>query len=438
MSGGPVLDVATGAVCALVTTTLGEDADRGGYVVPLRGLAHLGDARRQRLLAEHDRFHAGHLQWTSLRHGLPVPPFFGGLPINPLEEVGLLGRLASRPEPAGRDEVYRLLDEHGVGDRWISELLRLAHRLGGLDDWSTALATRTGRWHELAALRQAPDEQPARGGVISIEIVPGTTKVDRFRLTVSIEDDRHKRQVLHKQQEPAYGLSQVQQVATEHLRTALELLEGNAVVEFVVPIELFDVPFEELSPTSPHTNVGRQHQVVLRDYDRQRHRAGRHAWQQRWQRLCGPSGEIRWMTCTEEVDPSDLWSELGERPGAGILALTRRPASSDRSTEALRAALEAGMPAVVWRRDTCPEHDSGAAHDGCTGEQFRDAIDPVLSAAPAGELPARVQQLRSRAASSKASATERACRGTVLVWDDPRRAVPAAPLHEPPYRSGES
>jgi hypothetical protein len=138
-----------------------------------------------------------------------------------------------------------------------------------------------------------------------------------------------------------------------------------------------------------------------------------------------------WMTCKEDMDPSDLWSALGESPGTSVMALTRRPTSNDDTVALIRSALEAGVPALVWRRDTCPEHDSGAAEAGCSGEKFRQAIDGVLGARPLGELPERVRRLRNRAASSRAGAADQVCRGTVLVWDDPGRAAPPAPLRSP-------
>jgi hypothetical protein len=457
MSGGPVVDLTTGAVCALVTTTLGEDGDRGGYIVPLRGLRHLGLASHQSILAAHDRFHAADRTWTDVRQQLPAPALFTGLPVTPAEEVDLLGRLAGLPAPGPdllrelaldqiaaptfRDAFYQLLDDHGVGDRWITVLLRLTHHLTGqqpsvdrlgIYDWSTALAARTGRIEELRQLREAAvGRDPAAGGVISVEIVPGTSRTDRFRLTVSVEDDRHKRRVLHQDSEPVNELYRVQELATGHVRSALDVLEGNAVVEFVVPIELFDVPFDELTPGSPHTNLGRQYQVVLRDYDRKGRHQGRHPWQQRWGQLAGPSGVVYWMTCKEDLNPSDLWSELDDNPGAGVVALTWRPTSNEQTRALIRVALEAGIPAVVWQRGTCAEHDVGETEAGCSGERFRNAIDAVLAASPLVELPERVRRLRSRAASSKAGVQEKACRGTALLWDDPSRAVPVASFYSP-------
>ena len=70
MSGGPVLDPSSGAVCGIVTVTIGEGADRGGYVVPIEGLRRLGVQRRQDLLRAHDRFHGDDRRWTELRAGL--------------------------------------------------------------------------------------------------------------------------------------------------------------------------------------------------------------------------------------------------------------------------------------------------------------------------------------------------------------------------------
>lgn len=463
MSGGPVIDVATGAVCAVMTTTLGEGGDRGGYMVPVSGLAAVSVTGRRTLLAAHDRFHTADSRWTRLREHLPPPPLFTDLPLRPVEEVELLGHLAALADPppavlrsalvgdtpAGtlRDAAYQILDCCLAPGSAIDALFRLTcalttaaptDDLRGLYDWATAVAGRTGRRPQLDDIRSsASAPSAAAGGVISVEVAPGASRVDRYRLTVSVEDAHRTRRVLHKDREPTRDFADVQDLVTRQVRAALELLEGNALVEFVVPLELFDEPFDELRPVNPHTTLGRQHRVVLRDYDRQHDRVGRHAWRQRWRNLHAPAGEVRWLLCSEDIDPSDLWSDLDQSPSAGVLALTRRPSSNERSTELLRNALEAGMPAVVWRRDTCAEHDNGMVEDSCSGDAFRDAIDIVLRAQPIADLPERVRRLRSRAASTKADDVDRACRGTVLIWDDPGRAATGT-WQEPPYRAAEA
>ncbi len=50
MSGGPVLDLANGADLWSREVTIGEGADRGGYVIPVEGLRHLRPERRRDLL----------------------------------------------------------------------------------------------------------------------------------------------------------------------------------------------------------------------------------------------------------------------------------------------------------------------------------------------------------------------------------------------------
>src|SRR5208282_4490724 len=81
MSGGPVLDLSTGAVAGIVTVTIGEGADRGGYLVPIEALRHLGAQRRQELLTAHDQYHGRDRRWTRLRAALPSPPNFGLYPV---------------------------------------------------------------------------------------------------------------------------------------------------------------------------------------------------------------------------------------------------------------------------------------------------------------------------------------------------------------------
>ncbi|HUI61232.1 MAG TPA: trypsin-like peptidase domain-containing protein, partial [Steroidobacteraceae bacterium] len=181
MSGGPVLDVSSGAVCGIVTVSIGEGADRGGYVMPVEGLRHLGLQRRHDLLTAHDQFHGRDRRWTALRAGLPAPPSFARCPITPAEEVELLQLLAQFPaadlaelltlvacnsvnrrlpvSPGSlRDVAYALLDGGGLDSELVVSLLRMTHHLVGsspkpgylaLYDWATALAARHQRLTEL-------------------------------------------------------------------------------------------------------------------------------------------------------------------------------------------------------------------------------------------------------------------------------------------------
>lgn len=465
MSGGPVLDPSSGGVCGIVTVTIGEGADRGGYVVPIEGLRRLEAQRRQDLLRAHDRFHGGDRRWTELRAGLPLPLSLAGFPITATEEVELLDLLAQfpaadpdellaligdisrdgrtlMPPSALRDVAYALLDSGSPDHEVVMSVLRLTHHLVGsvpepahrdLYDWATTLAARCERTTELRSLRRAPTPKGGRGGVISVEIVPGGARADLFRLTVSMQQEPRGRQPIYQDQDPVHTLEQVKQVASDQLRIALARLAGNGHVEFVVPMELFDEPFDELVATRPYTNLGRKYCVVLRDYDRQFDPFTEHDWRRRWQQLQNPSRGIRWITCAENMTDGEFSAELEQRPEIAVMALTRRPSANEQLSDMLRVALDSGVPVVVWRRDTCQDHNARTAEMSCAGQRFRLAFDPILSKPSINDLPEAVRQLRNKAAMQNPAPADRHCQGIVLLWDDPARAAqPVAPVHEPP------
>jgi hypothetical protein len=466
MSGGPVLDLASGAVCGILSVSIGGGADRGGYIVPIEGLRRLSAQRRQDLFIVHDGFHRRHTVWAALRAELPPAPGWPRSPVTPSEEVELLGLLAQfpaadsdelltllarnavagrmPPPPAGlRDVVYALLDGGGQDSELLTSVLQMTdHLVGtvpgpdhqGLYDWATALAARHGLLAELGSLRQASSLYQRPGGVVSVEIVPGTARVDRFRLTVSVQAHQRGRRNIYQDQDPVHTLDQAMRLACEQLRIALHWLAGNPQVEFVVPIELFDEPFDELVPTKPYTNLGRKYRVVLRDYDRQFDALTQHDWRMRWQQAQQQSRGIRWITCNEDLTLDEFSAELEQHPETAVVALTRRPSSSREISDMLRVALDSGVPVAIWRRPSCQEHDAQQAGPTCSGLRFQKAFSQVLSDPVIGNLPESVRQLRNKLAGKSPSPADLACQGTVLLWDDPvRMRQPVAPVHEPPY-----
>jgi len=292
---------------------------------------------------------------------------------------------------------------------------------------------------ELRSLRREPALKGGRGGVISVEIVPGGARADLFRLTVSVQQEPRGRQPIYQDQDPVHTLEQVKKVACDQLRIALARLAGNAHVEFVVPMELFDEPFDELVATRPYTNLGRKYCVVLRDYDRQFDPFTEHDWRRRWQQLQNPSRGIRWIACTENMTAGEFSAELEQDPEIVVMALTRCPSGNEQLSDMLRVALDSGVPVAVWRRDTCLEHDASTAERSCAGQRFRLAFDPLLSMPSINDLPEAVRQLRNKAAMQNPAAADRDCQGVVLLWDDPVRAAqPVAPVHEPPHQPLEN
>ncbi|WP_432752751.1 trypsin-like peptidase domain-containing protein [Streptomyces sp. JL2001] len=115
LSGGPVVDLARGAVIGL---NKGRGSDEGA-AVPITALRELHDAPGGAILHEvmrdHDRHHlgryrslAGHPDWTRAQIRLRPPTTQG---VGPGRRVHLYGRLAELPPPAGPGEVMHLVDE---------------------------------------------------------------------------------------------------------------------------------------------------------------------------------------------------------------------------------------------------------------------------------------------------------------------------------------
>ena len=352
------------------------------------------------------------------------------------------------PPGSLRDVAYSLLDSRSPDRELVMSILRLTHHLVGsppepahldLYNWATILAARCEQVTELRSLRQASVLKGGQGGVISVEIVPGGARADLFRLTVSVQQKPRGRRPIYQDQDPVHTLEQVKKVACDQLRIALARLAGNAHVEFVVPMELFDEPFDELVATRPYTNLGRKYCVVLRDYDRQFDPLAEHDWHRRWLQLQNPSPGIRWITCTEKMTAGEFSAELEQYPEIVVLALTRRPSANEQLSDMLRVALDSGVPVAVWRRDTCPEHNASTAEPSCAGQRFRLAFDPFLSMPSISDLPEAVRQLRNKAAMQNPTPADRDCQGIVLLWDDPARAAQqVAPVHEPPHQSLEN
>jgi len=210
----------------------------------------------------------------------------------------------------------------------------------------------------------------------------------------------------------------------------LRELQGNARVEFIVPIDLFDEAFDELVPTKAFTTLGRKYQVVLRDLDRMRDPTSRHEWRERWQRLHQDlSRQPHWLRCTSVPTAAELSADLTVQPEIAMLALNRRPGHPP-IREALEAALDAGVPVVVWRRTTCPEHDAGTPSDACTGARFQDVFTAERASQSHLTLPELVRRLRNRTVKEP----DHACRDVALLWDDPTRLPEPVSLLTAPRR----
>ncbi|GGN76695.1 hypothetical protein GCM10010112_49110 [Actinoplanes lobatus] len=455
MSGGPVLDLATGAICAIVKSTMREDADRGGYLIPLRGLRDLDRLSRLRLVAATDRFHRQDLRWAAVRSRLTATTPHT---LSPRETAKLFGLLAEFPagdepelrrlyadcastgrppeHPPGtlRDVALALLDSGGPGATdGVVPLLKLSHRLAGtgaapheagLREWADDFATRHGRAAELIAIREAAPAHPA-AGIVTVEIAPGLNDPDRYRLRITVTGGAGDRRVTYADDDPAHTLDEMRALVPVKLGVALSGVPDDSVIEFAVPYELFDEPFEDL-PTDSFTDLGCTYRVVLRDLDRQIDPAVRDRWNLRWKHLDSGAGRTRWAGCVEDLTQKQFAAELRLAPEIAAVLLTRRPSAHPTLAGMTEVALRLGVPVLAWTRDPCAGHERG----DCSGHRFREAFSgPAATALADVSLPALVQRLRLTSELRDAGPDADACRGVVLLWDRP--PTPAAPLMSP-------
>ncbi|GIM92005.1 VMAP-C domain-containing protein [Paractinoplanes toevensis] len=454
MSGGPVLDLDRGAVCAVIKTSREVDSERGGLLVPLRGLRRLTEVNQAGLWRAHDRHHARG-SWIGVRRGLATTRTNTLDAGEEAELLELMTHLESTPdllslysdavapstalppEPINnpRQLCYQLADLLARPGQ-PHPLLRLVHRLtesernpvqASLREWAVRVAGRRGeyedleRWRrDLAGTRPREIERPS----IIVQIKPTALDRHRFLLTVWVQEHGNRGMKVYCDDGQGRDLTGTRTLVAQLLRPLLKRLQGFAGVEFVVPEALFDEDFENLL-VGRFSRLGRTNPVAIRDLERLSDDETWHSWHERWRRLHDGAGSAEWITCDDRSTSDEFDAGLRLRPEIALLGLAQQPRQF--TEDALGVALYAGVPAAVWSRDTCPEHRSGEAADECSGDRFRQSVSRFLAISRLDELPDVIQQMRNAAAAGK----EPSGANVVLLWDDPeRRPEPDAPLIE--------
>jgi hypothetical protein len=458
MSGGPVLDLGTGAVTCLIKATRG-DASASGLLTPVAGLRRVMDGSSWHVLWRgHDRFHFENRAWTRLRASAGGNRGVAELALTPDEEVDLLYDLGALNPVPPLEEMYRLVNRHGrrpvqpfVDIRDLAqELVEALPRPGDLHpilafavtaagqasarletnllQWAHRVA---GRRNEYEQLRHYLAQQPrspvtAERSVVTTQVVPSSLGGERFLLTMWTWDSWEAIKV-YATEGPALGIDDLRSHISMVLRRELRRLRGNALVEFMTNMDLFKEPFEELTPIKQFAQLGNAYPVVFRSLERAEEPEVHQRWQKRWQRLReGPMP--LWLRCDDERDQESLDAYLSQREDAALVGLTRSP-EAGRARQMLEVAIHAGVPAIVWTRDSCLEHDTGAPVRPCTGDLFRMAFDAYRSVASETPLIESVRLLRM---AGQDAGSHPACRRAVLLWDDPYRIPePDAPLAQP-------
>ena len=197
-------------------------------------------------------------------------------------------------------------------------------------------------------------------------------------------------------------------------------------LEFAVRKNEFGWPFDEWEYQEPgalHPRSTRSVPLIVRDVQRMNPGAGNifltDRIRKRWQALRGAARDrVEPVECQDPYDYDGFHDLLDADQKIGAVAY----ASSPRE-EWLEAALDAGIPVMLWCRRSCPA--DGTAHE--VHEKFLADITAAVSTIDPDRLPAMVAKFRKEARSPKSGGDDHLGRHLTLFWDDPAR-LPDPPI----------
>lgn len=491
MSGSPVLDPATGAVCAVVKATHGSDTSvRGGLAVPVQALRAIMDGRdHRRLRAAHDRYHHGNHAWIRLADGCARQARQLDLATECDLRVALVGVSpdAPQPEPLGgvaQRELYRRVvgrlpepDEEMVDDGdLIGRLQRLPDPPDGeppylvryaearcecesdevVRERLTAWRARTSRRLCLDLARpNLPDNRAADGPgdldppqpqppSVMVCVRPAGAGGRKYVCTVLSYVDSETIVAVVERTDP---------MSLPQLRAWLKaLLPGAArradrcdeppLIEWIVPEELADEKLDEWPSRTGRRDtavMGKRYPVVVRSQERFDEPTANSQWRRHWAALehVDLAVALHPVACTSQPTfgaLNDMMLRSDEPISALLLPCSPR---HQPAKVAFEAGLDADLPVMVWRHVGCTGGHAATATD-CRGHRLRTAL---LARPPAGrragrdELPERIRTFRVSAADP--CAVEYGCGDVVVLWDDPCRRIERLELAEPGERRSD-
>jgi hypothetical protein len=205
------------------------------------------------------------------------------------------------------------------------------------------------------------------------------------------------------------------EAALPNVRDAV--LNREWIIEFALPVSLFNEPFETWSIANGIMMW--VYPVVLRDVQRMSPSSiPRDLTMRRWV-LLRKRGKTSPKSIGCTVTHADMvfqnWLHAHDEYGA--LTYAASP-----SKGRLNAALNAGIPVMLWPRGSCGDD----AHDSCAGARRLKELTAAFADVNPDELPEKVMRLRMQAWDPDASEGHLG-RDLALVWDDPAR-LPDPPL----------
>ncbi|WP_409060633.1 trypsin-like peptidase domain-containing protein [Streptomyces sp. SYP-A7185] len=416
-SGAAVYDPESGAVVGMVTdAVLGGDQE--GYIGRMLPIETI-----RRHWEDLDDFLP--LDWLPGEPRRELRALFDGTHLDPAA-LELLVRRAfptfRRPLPAFRSiwHAIRYVGEELTGDERLVRLLRaLGTRLPEVD-----VGAWLRRWMPEHHVEEADDGKAAREAAAPVGSVmfraESMTRGAGLDLTVCTVVDGV----------PVASSGPVR-IRPRQLRTKVEAMLAEQIasvhacdwmLEFVVPERLMSEPFEEWQihePGAARPRPMRTVPVVVRHMDRLKPLTVSRLTRRRWETVRA-RGETRprRVECGLPYGYDEFHDWLDADDEVCALAYAATPLG-----DWLSAALDTGVPIMLWRRHDCGE--DGHAH--CAPEKFLDRLTEAVAVLDPDRLPFEVMRLRKEARSPDKGDAEHCGHRLTLFWDDPERK-PDPPL----------
>ncbi|MEV6298416.1 trypsin-like peptidase domain-containing protein [Actinoplanes sp. NPDC051861] len=463
MSGGPVLNMETGGVCAITKATAYDDPGlpAGGVAVPVRALRQFLEPGPYRAMRRgQETYHRCNRRWTGLAHALPR---CGG-PVGRRAEAELRAILAQLPE-TGHEQHLRMfravagdlpdpprhpLHDHGdvvtelaglmAADDGFPHVVAYAIEVSRtaepkllaelLRQWARLTPRHTRDQDEvvrrLAAERTTP--APAQSRIPSLVVCVRSAGQDQKRFHCELWRYNGPEDVTPIEvEDPDRSIEELRPHLTRRIP---ELVAGEPglMIELVLPADLFAETEHVLAATGrrSYALLGETNPVVVRDQERFDEPAELGAeWRQRWDALAGRDmgSALTRVSCLEQRGPRALhaWFQLDRSRAALVLP---RPLQAPITRTVMEVGLFCGVPIMIWRRNGC-DGEPEKSHQDCRGSRLARAVAEELAGAGRDDVPERILRMRQGAAAEEETEGEPSCgHDVVLLWDDPGRRVP--------------
>jgi hypothetical protein len=499
MSGGALLDPVSNGVCGVVKTTRREGWDMGGLAVPASAIQEFfpdlwAENRRLRFLQDragewlallsalrHESAHRAFLSSSesqdlitaAAQTGLTPRALYwkaigelGPEPDSPLDDFeAVIRELADAlpAHPAANHPLVRLVelvagfiadgartDDDGKLAAETDGLTEIARRLSGRSDPTSAQRDSRPWTENLLPVGRATARTPS----VEVQLAPDGVDREKHLLTILKYDESESDATSVLRLDTPLPLGEVRQHVRKVLPDVIQKLSNGAeelMVAFTLPRNLLHkANVDEWDLGKEWAPLGKQFLVALRSLDRPPEANG--SWQKRWKSLHARTQEndhsaLNWVDCRSTGKIDQLFADFQMRESMTVLAISHQP-DSNTGEDALEAALQAGIPAVIWPRVSCHEHGTAHCDDTdtcnppssdtrtsmanepalCAGDRFQATISDRIAQSDLSELPLVVKRLRIEARTTDLGGDNHCGHSLTLLWDDPTRKLPEWPL----------